>query len=277
MHQITKRQQIFHLKINKNRKPNIACEEFKIQSPSPASIFIPLSMNCLLLTLFLAHNFSSLCGNLFFPRIAILTNDGGSVQYFTSLLSLFVVGFSLTPYHKLPIVKIEIWIQNFWCWLLLLHTGLSNLLNKCLQRRNSAEMLNESEEGKTKVVRISHCFSSLPRWRLIYWNAVKFFSAFSIHVYVTQFSDNSSILRINIMCAREKNWYAKNYVHLWWMCKELHLFCLINSSKNRSVGHQWILWLLILEFLKFEYLWSLMDSVFFYRIVFWESLNAENT
>jgi hypothetical protein len=99
-------------------------------------------------------------------------------------------------------------------------------------------MLNESEEGKTKVVRISYCFSSFfPSSMTI--NLLKCrgkFSAFSIHVYVTQFADSSPAFahKYNVR-AREKLICEKLCAFVE-MCKELHLFRLRNSSKDRSWG-----------------------------------------
>lgn len=81
--------------------------------------FSIISEKYLLLTLFLAHNFTSLRGNLFFSRIAILTN----VCAIFHLFAVVACRWFLLLTSFLPIDKIEIWIQNFWCWLLLLHTS----------------------------------------------------------------------------------------------------------------------------------------------------------
>lgn len=68
-----------------------------------------------------------------------------AVGFFARSLSHF---FSINC--QLTRLKSEYRIFDVGCCLL--NTGLSNLLNKCLQRRNSAEMLNESEERRQKLL-----------------------------------------------------------------------------------------------------------------------------
>lgn len=145
-----------------------ACEQFNHKSGGNFSCQHPDrcegSRMAVPLTLLRAHNFS------FIGRQFIFL---GNRDIDKRRLVLCNISFSdASLLHKLPIDKIEIWIQNIWCCGPY-HGRSSNLLNKCLQRRNSAERWirhGEGEEDDGKLLEFLIVSSSSRR---LIWNAVK--------------------------------------------------------------------------------------------------------